>query len=399
MIRPRRSLGWLAMALATLLVAAGCGDQTAESEAPASSEAPDTSKAPDSSGSTDTSEATETSAVPEPGSQPNTEAPTGADPSAWPLRQKLAQMLFTGTNAPEDSATDPAKIQELIDAGAGGVFAGRKETKIFASTVLIDAADRPVAPFVATDAEGGQVDVLASILEPIPAGREMAAWDAEKAELGVTVDFAPVVDVAGGSNPLGDRTWSDDPAEVVATAGVFAEGLCDSGVMPTFKHFPGHGRADAHGDDAPAQTPELSSLEANDIVAFTGMFEQMGDRSLLMTGHLDVPGLTDGGEPFSMNPEAMAWLRDDIGYQGVTVTDELAEMGAITARGISVPDAVEASLVAGNDLALYFGDVDQMDQVLDQLEAAVANGRLREAQVDRSLERILALKGSGACTE
>jgi beta-N-acetylhexosaminidase len=134
-------------------------------------------------------------------------------------------------------------------------------------------------------------------------------------------------------------------------------------------------------------------------VAFTGMFEQMGDRSLLMTGHLDVPGLTDGGEPFSMNPEAMAWLRDDIGYQGVTVTDELAEMGAITARGISVPDAVEASLVAGNDLALYFGDVDQMDQVLDQLEAAVANGRLREAQVDRSLERILALKGSGACTE
>ncbi len=411
MIRPRRSLGWLAMALATLLVAAGCGDQTAESEAPASSEAPDTSKAPDSSGSTDTSEATETSAVPEPGSQPNTEAPTGADPSAWPLRQKLAQMLFTGTNAPEDSATDPAKIQELIDAGAGGVFAGRKETKIFASTVLLDAADRPVAPFVATDAEGGQVDVLASILEPIPAGREMAAWDAEKirqtgqsrganlAELGVTVDFAPVVDVAGGSNPLGDRTWSEDPAKVVATAGVFAEGLCDSGVMPTFKHFPGHGRADAHGDDAPAQTPELSSLEANDIVAFTGMFEQMGDRSLLMTGHLDVPGLTDGGEPFSMNPEAMAWLRDDIGYQGVTVTDELAEMGAITARGISVPDAVEASLVAGNDLALYFGDVDQMDQVLDQLEAAVANGRLREAQVDRSLERILALKGSGACTE
>ena len=64
-----------------------------------------------------------------------------------------------------------------------------------------------------------------------------------------------------------------------------------------------------------------------------------------------------------------------------------------------MPDAVEASLVAGNDLALYFGDVDQMDQVLDQLEAAVANGRLREAQVDRSLERILALKGSGACTE
>ncbi|MBK6311813.1 MAG: glycoside hydrolase family 3 protein [Candidatus Microthrix sp.] len=358
---------------------------------------------------TESSEASDISETGDPGSKATTEAPTDRDPSTWSLRQKLAQMLFTGTNAPEDSATDPEKIQELIDAGAGGVFAGRKETAIFGSQVLVDAADRPVAPFVATDAEGGQVDLLASILEPIPAGREMAAWDAEKirktgqsrganlAELGVNVDFAPVIDVAGGANPLGDRTWSEDPAEVVATAGVFAEGLCDSGVLPTFKHFPGHGRADAHGDDAPAQTPELRSLEANDLVAFTGMFEQMGDRSMLMTGHLDVPGLTDGGEPFSMNPEAMGWLRDDLGYQDVTVTDELAEMGAITARGISVPDAVEASLVAGNDLALYFGDLDQMNEVLDQLEAAVADGRLSETQVDRSVERIMSLKGSEAC--
>jgi beta-N-acetylhexosaminidase len=365
----------LVIALATLLVAAGCGGDTNESSEPAET--------------TESSEASDISETGDPGSKATTEAPTDRDPSTWSLRQKLAQMLFTGTNAPEDSATDPETIQQLIDAGAGGVFAGRKETAIFGSQVLVDAADRPVAP--------------------IPAGREMAAWDAEKirktgqsrganlAELGVNVDFAPVIDVAGGANPLGDRTWSEDPAEVVATAGVFAEGLCDSGVLPTFKHFPGHGRADAHGDDAPAQTPELRSLEANDLVAFTGMFEQMGDRSLLMTGHLDVPGLTDGGEPFSMNPEAMGWLRDDLGYQDVTVTDELAEMGAITARGISVPDAVEASLVAGNDLALYFGDLDQMNEVLDQLEAAVADGRLSETQVDRSVERIMSLKGSEAC--
>ena len=390
MIWPRRTSGCAAIAAAMLLVAGACGDDTGES-----SEASETTA----------SEASETSVA----SDPATEAPTNDDPSTWPLRQKLAQMLFTGTNAPEESATDPATIEALIDAGAGGVFAGRKETAIFGSPVLVDAAERVVAPFVATDAEGGQVDLLASILEPIPAGREMAGWEQERiretgqsrgrnlAELGVNVDFAPVIDVAGGSNPLGDRTWSEDPAEVVATAGVFAEGLCDSGVLPTFKHFPGHGRADAHGDDAPAQTPELTSLEETDVVAFTQMFEQMGDRSMLMTGHLDVPGLTDGGEAFSMNPEAMAWLRDDLGYDGVAVTDELAEMGAITQRGISVPDAVEASLVAGNDLALYFGDVDQMNEVLDHLEAAVSDGRLSEEQVDRSVERIMALKSSGAC--
>ncbi|MBP9066632.1 MAG: hypothetical protein KBF84_11165 [Candidatus Microthrix sp.] len=55
---------------------------------------------------------------------------------------------------------------------------------------------------------------------------------------------------------------------VASKAGALAEGLCESGVYPTFKHFPGHGRADAHGDDAPARTPPLSDLETNDILPF-----------------------------------------------------------------------------------------------------------------------------------
>ncbi len=69
-------------------------------------------------------------------------------------------------------------------------------------------------------------------------------------------------------NPLDSRTWSEDPDVVASKAGALAEGLCESGVYPTFKHFPGHGRADAHGDDAPARTPPLSDLETNDILPF-----------------------------------------------------------------------------------------------------------------------------------
>ena len=332
------------------------------------------------------------------------------DPVSWPLRQKLAQMLMPGFNAgPGGTSTSPSEVQALIDAGAGGVFVGRKEETLFASSVLTNARANTLPPFVATDGEGGQVDLLPSIMEPLPPAGEMAAWDTDRiraagasrgtnlAQRGVTVDFAPVLDVAGGTNPLGDRTWSAEPDEVVRTAGAFAEGLCSAGVLPTFKHFPGHGRADAHGDDAPARTPDLAAMEQSDLLPFKEMIASMGDRSLLMTGHLDVPGLTDGGEPFSLNPEAMKYLRDTMGYDGVTVTDELAEMGAITKRGISVPDAVEMALVAGNDMALYFGDVDQMNEVLDHLETVVAEGRLSEARVDRSLARILALKSSGAC--
>ena len=116
MIRSRRSASALVIALATLLVAAGCGGDTNESSEPAET--------------TESSEASDISETGDPGSKATTEAPTDRDPSTWSLRQKLAQMLFTGTNAPEDSATDPETIQQLIDAGAGGVFAGRKELSL-----------------------------------------------------------------------------------------------------------------------------------------------------------------------------------------------------------------------------------------------------------------------------
>ena len=136
MSRSKRSAGWSAFVVATLVFASACGDDAESSEVPASSKVPAASS---SSAATPSSAAPDTSAVTEPDSEPATEAPTddGA-PSTWPLRQKLAQMLFTGTNAPEDSATDPTKIQELIDAGAGGVFAGRKETCLLYTS---DAAD------------------------------------------------------------------------------------------------------------------------------------------------------------------------------------------------------------------------------------------------------------------
>ena len=103
-----------------------------------------------------------------------------------------------------------------------------------------------------------------------------------------------------------------------------------------------------------------------------------------------------GAEP--NDPNAMTLLRDDLGYDGVAVTDELAEMGAITQRGISVPDAVERALIAGNDMALYFGDAKQLGDVLDQLEEAVSVGRLSMERVDQSLTRVITLKASGGCS-
>ena len=124
----------------------------------------------------------------------------------------------------------------------------------------------------------------------------------------------------------------------------------------------------------------------------------MKGRSMVMSGHLDVPGLTSEGRPFSIDPQAMAFLRDDVGFDGVVVTDELAEMGSITERGISVPDAVERSIVAGNDMALFFGGPSDLQAVLDHLERSVAEGRLSQQRVDESVQRVVTLMASGACS-
>ena len=320
--------------------------------------------------------------------------------------------MFIGFNTgygDTPGTTDPGAAQAVIDAGVGGVFVGRKEVGLFNSPVLPAAQDGPLPLLVATDGEGGRVDPLPQVAPSVPPAREMGTWDPKRIREAaqqhgndlrahaVNVNFAPMADLAGGPDPLGDRTWSSDPVTVTATAGAFAEGMCDAGVYPTFKHFPGHGHSDVDADLEPATTPDLATLEAADLLPFRDLTKSMKGRSLVMTGHLDVPGLTTEGRPLSLDPGAMAYLRDQVGFDGVAVTDELAEMGSITQRGIGVDEAIELSLVAGNDMALFFGGPSELETVLDRLELAVSEGRLSPERVDDSVRRVSTLMASGAC--
>lgn len=416
---PGRALVILSM----VILAVGCGG----SEAPAKDTAAPTTVATSTSANAAAStaptteapadETTTTADLPAT-TPPSTEkksdpvAETVAAAKGWPTRQKLAQLMFIGFNTgykDTPGTTDPSAAQAVIDAGAGGVFVGRKELGLFNSPVLPAAQQGPLPLLVATDGEGGRVDPLPQVADPLPPAREMGTWNPDRireaaevhgAQLrahAVNVNFAPMLDLTGPPEPLGDRTWSSDPATVTATAGAFAEGMCAAGVYPTFKHFPGHGNSDVDADYEPATTPDLATLEAADLLPFRDLTKSMEGRSMIMTGHLDVPGLTTDGRPFSLDPGAMAYLRDNVGFDGVAVTDELAEMGSITQRGIGVDEAIELSLIAGNDMALFFGGPGDLTRVLDRLEGAVADGRLSTDRVDEALERVITLKASGAC--
>ena len=288
---------------------------------------------------------------------------------------------------------------------AAGVFTLGQGDQLFRDGRLAALrAQAAVPPLVAVDEEGGRVQRLEGLLGAMPSARSQAAsltpadvealatakGQAMKA-LGVDIDFAPVVDVSGATSGgvIGDRAYGADPTSVAAYAGAFAAGLRRAGILPTLKHFPGHGRAVGDSHEELATAPPLAELEQLDLVPYRELLDD--GPTAVMVGHLDVAGLTEPGLPASLSPATYALLRDQLGFTGLVVTDELGGMAAVSSR-FSAPEAVVRAIAAGADLALVTG-AGQLGAVVDALVAASSDGRLPAARVNEALGRVLATKG------
>ena len=214
------------------------------------------------------------------------------------------------------------------------------------------------------------------------------------------VDFAPVIDVSdqGADTVIGDRSFSSNPVTVTKYGRAFAAGLRDAGVLPVFKHFPGHGHGSGDSHTGTVRTPPLSDLATNDLVPFRTLLKMPGVAA--MVGHMIVPGLTGPELPASVNPKAIGMLRTGRGYNGpafhgVIFSDDLSGMAAISEK-YPIEQAVPMALAAGSDIALWL-TTDKVSVVLDALEKAVAGGRLSMAQVDAAVTRILRAKRLERC--
>ncbi|MFD4403835.1 glycoside hydrolase family 3 N-terminal domain-containing protein [Nocardia sp. NPDC058499] len=314
-------------------------------------------------------------------------------------REKLAQLLTVGVTGAEDA------LSVVRDHQVGGIFVGSwTDLSILTSGELEQVRDAAKVPLmVTTDEEGGRVSRLGSLIGTAPSARETAqtmtaeqfynaTLDRARAmrDLGITVDFAPDIDVSSqpDDSVIGDRSFSDDPAVVTEYADAYIRAMHEMGLGTVLKHFPGHGAGTGDSHLGAVQVAPLEQLAARDLVPFR---ELIDSGSAVMVGHLDVPGLTTPGVPASISPEVMSLLREGSGYgaapfDGVIFTDDLSGMAAITDR-MSIPEAVEATLVAGADNALWIS-TDAVGQVLDRLEEAVAAGRLPMERVDESVLRM-----------
>lgn len=232
-------------------------------------------------------------------------------------------------------------------------------------------------PFQAAGAASGDADAVAAAYEAM--GRELAGS-------GITLNFAPDADVTVGPSDvtIGTRSAGSDPDRVADTVVAALDGFAAGGVLTSLKHFPGHGslNVDSHQSLPVLDTP-VSQLEKDDLVPFAAGVD--AGAPMVMVGHIAVTDW-DPGVPASLSPAAYDYLREDLGFTGVAVTDGL-DMGALTAS--YGPGEISATaLEAGADLLLSPTDI---KAARDGILTALAAGDLSRDRLTEAAGRVIAL--------
>ena len=290
----------------------------------------------------------------------------------------------------------PEWLRPWLAEGLGGVCLFATNVRDPEQLAALTASLREDAPrlLIALDEEGGDVtrlEVAQGSSFPSALGLGVAddvelteavagAIAAELAAVGVNVNLAPVADVnTNPDNPvIGIRAFGSVPSLVARHVAAFVRGTQRAGVAACAKHFPGHGdtRQDSHHELAVVETPELLPFRAA---------VEAGVRAV-MTAHVVVRSL--GPEPATVSPAAMRLLREELGFDGLVVSDAL-DMRAV-AGTIGVEESAVRALAAGVD-ALCLGPAigpEGVGSVRDAIVAAVESGRLSEERLSEAAGRV-----------
>lgn len=205
--------------------------------------------------------------------------------------------------------------------------------------------------------------------------------------LGINMNYAPECDV--NSEPLnpviGVRSPGDDPEFVSRITVAMADGLRERGVIPTVKHFPGHGDTvvDSH-HGLPVLAKSREEMEKCELIPFRRAVAESIEA--VMTAHIALPNIGKDGLPATLSLDTMNILRKDMRYDGVVVTDCL-EMGSIRSTYGTVEGAL-MSLKAGCDSIMMSHNYEVHVEVVNRICQAVESDNLSAGRIDESLRRI-----------
>lgn len=319
--------------------------------------------------------------------------------AAMPLDERIGQLVLTGFDG---TSVTPLLQQAITEAHIGHVILFSKN---ITTTAQLQALNQSLLAlddtlWITVDEEGGNVSRIPDGLTVLPTAARLAKYSPEHVTqlatlqgellraLGFHVNFAPVFDVnSNPNNPvIGSRAFSADVKTVNTYAMAFATGLQQSGILAVGKHFPGHGdtATDSHFG-LPVIKKSKEQLLQTELAPFQHAIDH--DIKMLMVGHLLIPAL--GDTPASSSSAVMHdLLREEMGFTGVVITDDLT-MQAVDKQ---VAQAAVDAIVAGADIALIGHGTEQAIAATTALKAAVTAGRLTEQELNARVYRILSLK-------
>ncbi|MGH3089136.1 MAG: glycoside hydrolase family 3 protein [Rubrobacteraceae bacterium] len=326
--------------------------------------------------------------------------------SGMSLREMVGQMFVISAQGTE---SDYYMNKMIEDRNIGGVllFGYNMESEEQVSSFVdsmqkLSMETEPSVPmFVAVDQEGGEVG-SAPWVTPQPAAAEVGARGnpeearaiaeqigTELRRAGVNTNFAPVVDTGFGG-VIGSRSYGEDPALVSRMGAASVSGFESAGVVSSAKHFPNHGPTpiDSHLE-LPVVDHDMRTIRSYDLPPFRAAIE--AGTPMVMVGHLLYPAI-DPENPASMSPEAITMLREDLGFDGVVITDDMAMEGA-TGGGPPAEAVVEA-VKAGADLLIISSPPQEQADAYDAVVEAVKSGEIPEGRIRASVKRILSVKES-----
>ncbi|MBD5435586.1 MAG: glycoside hydrolase family 3 protein [Treponema sp.] len=220
--------------------------------------------------------------------------------------------------------------------------------------------------FVATDQEGGWIRHVKGSTSVTPGNLAIGASgfprdayysglyiNREIAALGINMNFAPTVDLYTDkhSTIIGTRSFGEDPRSAGILGAAFAQGSLDAGVIPTAKHFPGHGDTpnDSHGF-LPRIQIDMETFENRELVPFKYLIK--AGVPAIMSGHLSFPKIRSNGEPATLSEFFLTEiLRNRLGFEGLIITDDMMMNGGTLYAG-SLSVAFRMAVEAGNDIVI-----------------------------------------------
>ncbi len=324
--------------------------------------------------------------------------------SRMTLDEKLGQLFVVELVGAEYTPDNAAMVEQLH---AGGILLYNREMPNFTAAHNLVAAAQAHASlplFVVVDEEGGWVDRMSDIYGFRPSAEMIAATGSldyarsqaqqvarDMRSIGLNFDLAPVVDVALVNGPdQSTRTFGSTPEAVTAFASAWLNGLQGSGMIGCLKHFPGLGAAttDAHlGLPYIGRTRE--QIEQVELAPYRTLIQQ-DDPGCIMSTDLLMPAI-DGDLPAELSYKTITGvLRQELGYDGVVVTDALYMQGI--AQRYSQPQAGVLAIEAGCDFLMGPWDPTQTRDMINALKDAITRGDITMARIDQSVLRLLKLK-------